>query len=128
LDHGRAQVADWRKSTPVLSAHCHSVGSRTISWIKNQPSFDPASASPISTGTSELLLLYNEGSLENHFLELGSWDLWTLESYCSGALPIIQHRPVGGTKLAVVISLEPVSGNAGAPHHLSNSLEIPARN
>jgi hypothetical protein len=79
-------------------------------------------------GTSELLLLYNEGSLENHFLELGSWDLWTLESYCSGALPIIQHRPVGGTKLAVVISLEPVSGNAGAPHHLSNSLEIPARN
>jgi hypothetical protein len=74
------------------------------------------------------LLLYNEGSLENHCLELGSWELWTLESYCSGALPIIQHRPVGGTKLTVVLRHAPLSRNAGAPHHLSNSLEIPARN
>jgi hypothetical protein len=72
--------------------------------------------------------LYNDGSLQDPGLELGCCEFWPLKVYSSGCFPIIQDRPVSGTKLTMMIfPFGPLSRNACKRHELPKGLEITTR-
>jgi hypothetical protein len=71
----------------------------------------------------------DDGSLQNHGFKLRSWQFPSLKSNPSSALPIIQHRSIVSTILALTIGqFLPLSRNARKCYDASKGLEITTRN